>query len=52
MSIYVATNVDTNGLTLKAVCDMPAAYFAEELLEAYPDAKVILTIRDVDKWHK
>ncbi|KAJ6788966.1 hypothetical protein PWT90_04203 [Aphanocladium album] len=36
----------------QAVCDMPAAYFAEELLEAYPDAKVILTVRDVDKWHK
>lgn len=36
----------------KAVCDMPAAYFAEELVQAYPDAKVILTIRDVDKWHK
>ncbi|KAJ4147151.1 hypothetical protein LMH87_001696 [Akanthomyces muscarius] len=36
----------------QAVCDMPAAYFAEELLEAYPDAKVILTTRDVDKWHK
>ncbi|KAJ3489735.1 hypothetical protein NLG97_g5937 [Lecanicillium saksenae] len=36
----------------QAVCDMPAAYFAEELLAAYPDAKVILTVRDVDKWHK
>ncbi|KAM3542618.1 hypothetical protein ARSEF1564_004450 [Beauveria bassiana] len=36
----------------QAVCDMPAAYFAEELIQAYPDAKVILTIRDVDKWHQ
>lgn len=42
----------TYGTIWKAVCDMPAAYFAEELLEAYPDAKVILTTRDVDKWHK
>lgn len=31
---------------------MPAAYFVEELLEAYPDAKVILTVRDVDEWHR
>lgn len=31
---------------------MPAAYFAEELLAAYPEAKVILTTRDVDKWHR
>lgn len=29
---------------------MPAAYFAEELIEYYPEAKVILTIRDPDDW--
>jgi hypothetical protein len=29
---------------------MPAAYFAEELIEYYPDAKVILTIRDPESW--
>ncbi|KAJ3493624.1 hypothetical protein NLG97_g4616 [Lecanicillium saksenae] len=29
---------------------MPAAYFAEELVEYYPDAKVILTMRDPDEW--
>ena len=29
---------------------MPAAYFAEELIEYYPDAKVILTMRDPDEW--
>ncbi|KAK2469858.1 hypothetical protein H9L39_18673 [Fusarium oxysporum f. sp. albedinis] len=34
----------------KAVVDMPAAYFAEELIEYYPDAKVILTIRDPESW--
>ena len=31
---------------------MPAAYFVEELLEAYPDAKVILTERDYESWYK
>lgn len=31
---------------------MPAAYFAPELIKAYPDAKVILTVRDIDRWHK
>ncbi|KAJ4144425.1 hypothetical protein LMH87_003309 [Akanthomyces muscarius] len=34
----------------QAVTDMPAAYFAEELIEAYPDAKVILTTRDTESW--
>ncbi|TGO49913.1 hypothetical protein BCON_0196g00090 [Botryotinia convoluta] len=33
-----------------AITDMPAANFSEELLIAYPDAKVILTTRDPDKW--
>lgn len=33
-----------------AVTDMPAVLFAEELLAAYPEAKVILTERDVDSW--
>ena len=31
---------------------MPCAAFAGNLIAAYPDAKVILTIRDVDAWHK
>ncbi|KAL4800098.1 NAD dependent epimerase/dehydratase [Aspergillus venezuelensis] len=35
----------------QAVCDFPAAAFAEELIEAYPEAKVILTDRDIDEWH-
>jgi hypothetical protein len=25
--------------------------FVDELLEMYPDAKVILTNRDIDSWH-
>lgn len=33
-----------------AVTDQPAAMFAEELITAYPDAKVVLIERDVEKW--
>jgi len=35
----------------QAVCDWPAIAFARELIEAYPEAKVVLTNRDVDSWH-
>jgi hypothetical protein len=34
----------------KGVSDLPAAVFSDELIAAYPDAKVILTTRDEDKW--
>ena len=30
--------------------DTPCANFAKELIEAYPEAKVVLNTRDVDKW--
>src|SRR5208283_3567968 len=33
-----------------AVTDIPSAYFYRELLEAYPEAKAILTVRDVESW--
>lgn len=33
-----------------AVVDLPSAWFFEELLQAYPHAKVILTVRDEDAW--
>ena len=32
--------------------DIPAACFAPELIAAYPEAKVILSNRDIDAWHK
>ncbi|KAK3709597.1 hypothetical protein LTR37_010818 [Vermiconidia calcicola] len=32
--------------------DQPAAFFAEELVQAYPEAKVVLVERDVDRWYK
>lgn len=36
--------------SIKAVSDVPCALFVDELTKAYPDAKVVLTNRDVDKW--
>jgi hypothetical protein len=36
----------------QAVSDIPAILFAKELIEAYPDAKVILTHRNYDSWFK
>ncbi|KAK6837252.1 hypothetical protein RU639_001328 [Aspergillus parasiticus] len=36
----------------QAICgDFPVACFGPELIKAYPEAKVILTYRDVDEWH-
>ncbi|KAF2764956.1 hypothetical protein EJ03DRAFT_331419 [Teratosphaeria nubilosa] len=35
-----------------AVTDSPACEFAEELTEAYPEAKVVLVERDEDAWFK
>ncbi len=36
----------------KASCDFPSAIFWKEQLQQYPNAKVILTIRDPEKWYK
>lgn len=35
-----------------AVTDMPCATFSEELMAAYPEAKIILVERDVEGWYK
>ncbi|KAL8649539.1 MAG: hypothetical protein Q9226_005535 [Calogaya cf. arnoldii] len=35
-----------------AITDVPATCFAEDLIAAYPDAKVILMERDIDSWFK
>lgn len=37
---------------VEAVTDFPGAVFVEELVQAYPDAKVVLTLRDVDAWYR
>ncbi|CAK8677506.1 uncharacterized protein LOC143446744 [Clavelina lepadiformis] len=38
--------------SVDAVTDSPAYKFWEEILQAFPDAKVILTSRDEDSWYK
>lgn len=35
----------------RATVDWPGAYFWRELTAAHPDAKVILTVRDPDRWY-
>jgi len=35
----------------QACVDFPASSYYKALLAHYPDAKVILTVRDVDKWY-
>lgn len=34
------------------VADLPAIAFAEDLLRCYPDAKVVLVERDLEKWYQ
>lgn len=34
----------------RATTDSPGCFFSVELMEAYPDAKVVLVERDLDKW--
>jgi hypothetical protein len=36
----------------RATVDWPSATFYEELMERCPDAKVILTVRDPDRWYE
>jgi hypothetical protein len=35
----------------RAGVDWPVAFFWRELMDAYPDAKVILTVRDAQSWY-
>lgn len=34
------------------ICDLPGNNFIEELVELYPDAKVVAVHRDADRWWK
>ncbi|KAL9029566.1 MAG: hypothetical protein Q9196_002214 [Gyalolechia fulgens] len=47
---YTPADLDTLLEDYSAVTDIPCVLFADELLTAFPDAKVILTNRDVDSW--
>lgn len=46
------TDYDTMLKGFTAVVDFPGALFYKELMEKYPNAKVILTARDPEKWYK
>jgi hypothetical protein len=35
-----------------ATCDFPSALFYRELAETFPEAKVVLTVRDPDSWYE
>lgn len=35
---------------MQALADFPATIFCDELLSAYPDAKIIVSTREEDKW--
>jgi hypothetical protein len=35
----------------RSIVDWPGAYFWRELTAAHPDAKVILTVRDAERWY-
>ena len=35
-----------------AVTDQPTSFLAEDLINAYPEAKVVLVERDVERWYK
>jgi Sulfotransferase domain len=36
----------------RSTVDWPGAYFWRELVEQYPDAKVVLTVRDPEQWYE
>lgn len=36
----------------QAAVDFPSALFYKQMMEAYPDAKVILTVRETEKWYE
>eukprot|EP00877_Chromochloris_zofingiensis_P009869 jgi/Chrzof1/5135/Cz15g12210.t1 len=42
----------TTGGAYRATVDFPGCSFYKELMAAYPDAKVILTERDPEKWYQ
>jgi hypothetical protein len=46
------SKLSTNTITSQAVSDLPSACFAPELLNLYPNAKIILTTRPTLIWHE
>ena len=46
--------VDWDGLLggYEAAVDWPACTFSEELLQRHPDARVLLSVRDPERWYE
>jgi hypothetical protein len=47
---YIIDSLKTLLKGYVGITDAPCIYFVEELCEAFPDAIVICTTRDADKW--
>ncbi len=47
-----SSSIIPNDIWKQSVCDLPAIAFSPELMAAYPSAKVILTTREANSWHK
>ncbi len=50
--LYGREEFDSMFCDSDAVLDIPGSLFTEELIRAYPDAKVIVTTRDLDSWYR
>ena len=48
-NLFSRANWDQLPGNYSAVSDLPAIAFAEDLLHCYPDAKVVLVERDIEK---
>src|SRR5215210_1342208 len=53
-SAWRGEQVDWDGVLgdYEATVDWPACVFYEELMERHPDAKVLLSVRDPDRWYE
>jgi hypothetical protein len=53
ISAWRGEQADWNGVLVEyeAAVDWPACTFYEELMEGHPDAKVILSVRDPERWY-
>ncbi len=50
--LFTRTDWDQLLGNYSAVANLPAIAFSEDLLRCYPDAKVVLVERDIDRWYE
>ena len=51
-NMFTLSNWDSFLGSYAALTDLPAVAFAEDLINSYPNAKVVLVERDIDKWYR